>query len=115
MEYIFKINVETSGIYGIGNNGDWDVETEEIDVEIDWDDFRKNKDVKEMYANEFCGKFNISLNSAYDILNEYDLWFEDDEMTQSILDNCVDDLKEVFKKEVEETIEYHFSKNNEDY
>lgn len=114
MRYKFKVEVQTSAVYEIGNNGDWDVETEEIDVYIDCDEFEKNEDVREMYANVFAGKYGIQDKVAYKIIDDNDLWFVDDEMVDVLLNECVDDLKEIFKDIVEEHIEDYFYEYNED-
>lgn len=108
MRYNFKININTSAVYGTGNNGDWDVETEEIDVYVDNEEFETNEDVREMYADIFSGKYGIPTDAAYKIIDDNDLWFVDDDMVNVILNECVDDLKEIFKDIVEETIEDYF-------
>lgn len=114
MRYKFKVEVQTSATYEVGNNGDWEVETEEIDVYVRGNDFESNEDVREFYATEFAEKFNISMVAAYDILNEYDLWFEDEDLTQIVLDNYADELKEIFTEEVSEATENYYYEHNED-
>lgn len=98
MEYTFKISITT----------------EEIEVYVRKNDFENNEDVRKFYAAEFAGKFNISMFAAYDILSDYDLWFEDEELTQIVLDNYADELKEIFAEEVNEAIEDYYYEDNED-
>ena len=104
MEYVFKIEVATSAVYG-NANGDFDQDSEEVSIYIDNETFEQNKDVRELYANEFCAKYNMQPKYAYDLLDDYGLWFVDEEMVKSILTNCVDDLKEIFEEEIKETLE----------
>lgn len=98
MEYTFKIYITN----------------EEIEVYVRKDDFENNEDVREFYATEFAEKFDISMVAAYDILNDYDLWFEDEELTQNVLDNYADELEEIFEEEVEEATEDYYYEENED-
>lgn len=110
MEYVFVIDVEVGSAYDLGD-GNIEQDTEEVEVYVKSEDFESNKEVKEMYVDEFMCKYNITKESAYDLLDDYGLWFEDEEMVDSILKNGVDDLKRIFQEETNERIEdFYYSR-----
>ena len=85
--------------YNYTRNGEveeYDNECEYITYEVDFDDYKDNEEVKEMYANEFAYKYNMDENKARELLDDYDIWFDDLTLVKEMAKEHNDELDEIF-------------------
>lgn len=67
-------------------------------IEIPYEEFEKNTQMKMLYLEIFCDQYNIGTEDGKRLLDDYDMWFNDETMVKEILENCEDEIKKEFSK-----------------
>lgn len=81
------------------NEEETDSEVYETEYEVDYKEFTKNEKVKQMYVVAFSDKYEILEKTAKAIIEEYDLWFMDEEIIEEMLKENMEELDDIFWEE----------------
>ena len=87
--------------YHYNNNDydDFDYEEEEIEFEVTWKQLMEDEDIKQQYALEFSYKYEMDFTNAKKLLDDYAIWYEDEEINKYVLENNTKELYERYYKE----------------